>query len=94
MIVVLPQPFAPQITVSGFSNLISCISSGEKARMPETPKALMDDIFQDQNEACTLAGNDNFLAEVVNLTLSAHITVQAAQTSELMCISKELVNAP
>ena len=32
--VVLPQPFAPTIIVSGLSNSIACSRSGEKARMP------------------------------------------------------------
>ena len=32
--VVLPQPFAPTIIVSGLSNSMACSLSGEKARMP------------------------------------------------------------
>ena len=32
--VVLPQPFAPTIIVSGLSNSIACSLSGLKARMP------------------------------------------------------------
>ena len=32
--VVLPQPFAPTIIVSGLSNSMACSRSGEKARMP------------------------------------------------------------
>jgi hypothetical protein len=51
MMVVLPQPLAPQITVRGFSKWMSCMSSGENDRMPEMPKALMDDILPDYEES-------------------------------------------
>ena len=42
MMVVLPQPFSPTMTVSGLANLMSCASSGPKERMPRIDSASID----------------------------------------------------
>lgn len=43
MMVVLPQPLAPTMMVSGKQNVMTCSSSsGENARIPLTESLLMD----------------------------------------------------
>ena len=42
MMVVLPQPFSPTMTVSGLANLMSCASSGPKDRMPRIESASIE----------------------------------------------------
>ena len=44
MMVVLPQPLAPTITVSGLAKTIVAASSGPKERMPRMDSEVMDDM--------------------------------------------------
>jgi len=44
MMVVLPQPFSPTMTVSGLAKRISCASSGPKERMPRIASASRHDM--------------------------------------------------